>query len=452
MRLPLFWRAYPALVAVVLGAVALWLVLLHRLDLQPRAIEQARQMASLVNVARAALGQVDGINRVAMLKTLAQGSAARVRVREAADQTEAFGQDEFSRRVARELSAQLGPDAQVVRRVNGVPGLWVDFSIGPDRYWLHVPPHDDDGVPQSTPWLVVLVMAMTAAGLAWVLRAVTLPLRELTQATERIRESQAQGQAQMDSRGGLDTPPRTSADPGLAVREIHDLNVGLNLMARQIERSDEERRVMLMGISHDLRTPLTRLMMDVQMSVPDAAAQAAMVEDLRQLDAIIGKFMEYARETPVKPQRVHLADLARREAAAWRHAGDLHVLVDIPTDPVVMADPTELSRVFGNVFENARRYGMTPGKAAAEVEVRARREGGWTELVIEDRGRGVAPEALGRLTVPFYRGDESRSDARGAGLGLAIVEKIVRRLGGELELSNREEGGLRLRIHLRPAP
>lgn len=436
MQLPLFWRAYPALAAVVLGAVALWLVLLQRLDLQPRAIEQARQMASLVSLARAALGQADGINRVAMVKTFGQSGPARVRVREAADQAEPFEQDEFSRRVVRELRAQLGPDAQVARRVNGVEGLWVDFAIGPDRFWLHALPADGEQVPQSTPWLVVLVLAMTAAGLAWVLRAVTGPLRELTQTTERMREGQ--------------TPPQP--DARRAVREIHDLNVGLNLMARQIERADEERRVMLMGISHDLRTPLTRLMMDVELSVPEPAARAAMVDDLQQLNAIIGKFMEYARETPVKPQRVHLAALAQREAASLRHAEDLRVRVEIPADPVVMADPTELSRVFGNVFENARRYGRTSGSGIAEVDVLARREGEWTVLVLQDHGPGVPPESLGRLTTPFYRGDEARSDVRGAGLGLAIVEKIVRRMGGELHLSNRPEGGLSIEIRLKPAP
>lgn len=436
MQLPLFWRAYPALAAVVLGAVALWLVLLQRLDLQPRAIEQARQMAGLVSLARAALGQVDGINRVAMVKTFGQGGPARVRVREAADQAEPFEQDEFSRRVVRELRAQLGSDAQVARRVNGVEGLWVDFAIGPDRFWLHALPADGEQVPQSTPWLVVLVLAMTAAGLAWALRAVTGPLRELTETTERMREGQA--------------PPQP--DPRRAVREIHDLNVGLNLMARQIERAEDERRVMLMGISHDLRTPLTRLMMDVELSVPEPAARAAMVDDLQQLNAIIGKFMEYARETPVQPQRVHLAELAQREAASLRHAEDLRVQVDISADPVVMADPTELSRVFLNVFENARRYGRTPGTSVAEVEVQARRDGEWTVLVLQDHGPGVPPEALGRLTTPFYRGDEARSDVRGAGLGLAIVEKIVRRMGGELHMANRPGGGLRTEIRLRPAP
>jgi two-component system osmolarity sensor histidine kinase EnvZ len=431
----LFWRTFPPLAALVMAVVALWLVLLNRLELEPQALQQARQLATLVNLSRTALGQVDGINRVDMLKTLGQGADVRVRLREPTDRAEPFETDAFSRQLARELRAQLGSDARVARRVNDVEGLWVEFSIGADRFWVQTSVPTPGPLPPSAMWLAAMLLALTAVSLAWIARFVTRPLRELAEATGRIREGQ------LESR----------LDEQQAAREIREVNIGFNLMSQQIERAERDRQVMLSGISHDLRTPLTRLMMDVQMNVPDEASREAMMGDIAQLNAIIGKFMEYARESEVHLARVALQPLVAREAQAAQHVPGLKVQEDVPAEHWVMADEIELGRVFQNLLENARRYACTPGADAAEVHIVSRLELPWVVIAVRDHGPGVAPDQIGRLTTPFYRGDEARSDARGAGLGLAIVDKVVRRMGGELSVANEASGGLRFEVKLKAA-
>jgi two-component system osmolarity sensor histidine kinase EnvZ len=117
-----------------------------------------------------------------------------------------------------------------------------------------------------------------------------------------------------------------------------------------------------------------------------------------------------------------------------------------------MADDTELGRVFSNLFENARRYGRSTDTGIAVVTLSYARTGPWVVVTVRDQGPGVAPERLSQLTTPFFRGDAARTAATGAGLGLAIVEKSLQRMGGTLELANAPDGGLMVHLRLKLAP
>ena len=219
-------------------------------------------------------------------------------------------------------------------------------------------------------------------------------------------------------------------------------------MARELARVEEDRAVMLAGISHDLRTPLARLRLETEMSVNDDEAKRNMAMDIDQLDAIIDKFMDYARpgETAMVPTLI--ARLIDREASAFRDPSQIRINSRVAIDLKVIADETELGRVFQNLFENARRYGRGTYTGVAEVTVSSVRTGPWVIVSVRDQGPGVAPEKLSQLTIPFFRGDAARTAATGAGLGLAIVEKAMQRMGGSLELANAPEGGLLAHVRL----
>jgi two-component system, OmpR family, osmolarity sensor histidine kinase EnvZ len=116
-----------------------------------------------------------------------------------------------------------------------------------------------------------------------------------------------------------------------------------------------------------------------------------------------------------------------------------------------MADDIELGRVLQNLLENARRYGRSIETGIADVIVNGTRAGQWVVISVRDHGQGVDPKKLGRLTTPFFRGDAARTAATGAGLGLAIVEKAVQRMGGTVEIANAPEGGLLATIRLKRA-
>jgi two-component system osmolarity sensor histidine kinase EnvZ len=220
-------------------------------------------------------------------------------------------------------------------------------------------------------------------------------------------------------------------------------------MARELAKVEEDRAVMLAGISHDLRTPLARLRLEAEMSVGDDEARHNMASDIDQLDAIIDKFMDYARpgETHLRP--VLLSKLIDKEAASFRDPGEIRIKSKLEIDLEVLADEVELARVFANLFENARRYGRNNDTGIAMVTVSFVRTAGWVICTVRDTGPGVAPEKLGQLTTPFFRGDAARTAATGAGLGLAIVDKAMQRMGGQVEITNAPDGGLVVHLRLR---
>jgi two-component system osmolarity sensor histidine kinase EnvZ len=162
--------------------------------------------------------------------------------------------------------------------------------------------------------------------------------------------------------------------------------------------------------------------------------------------------MDYARpgETVMRP--VHLARLVEREAARFRDPNQIRIQSRVAADIQVMADEIELGRVFLNLFENARRYGRGTYTGVAEVTVSQVKTGPWVIVSVRDTGPGVPPEKLSQLTTPFFRGDAARTAATGAGLGLAIVDKAMHRMGGSLELANAPDGGLVAHLRLKRAP
>ncbi|QBK05558.1 HAMP domain-containing protein [Hylemonella gracilis] len=295
-----------------------------------------------------------------------------------------------------------------------------------------------EGEPRQSVWLLWLVVGvlLSLAGAAFVAHLINQPFKQLSFATSRIREGDFEA-SRLNER--------------VPTAEIRQVNIGFNRMAQRLAKLDQDRAVMLAGISHDLRTPLSRLRLETEMSVADADARAHMVADLEQLDAIIDKFMDYARPDHVRLERVNLNEVIRSCLYAFEHREDMRFNIDLPSDIWVMADAVELGRVISNLVENARRYGKTPETGITTLDIGVRAREPWVQLRLRDHGAGVAPEHLPNLTKPFYRGDTARTAATGAGLGLAIVEKTLRRMGGRFGVGNSSLGGFSTRIELRQA-
>lgn len=437
LGLSLFSRTFFLLALLLAGGIVAWVQTLRALEFEPRAVQAAQQIASLVNLSRAALRYSDSINRVAVVKTMSDKESMRVLPREPGDRWEAFEVDRFTRRVGAELRSRLDAGTVIARAVNGQPGLWVGFNIDKDPYWLQA---EATRVVPLTPgtWFVWVSIALlaTLVGSVAIARLINQPLRDLSFAASRIREGE------FDS--VLDENTLTS--------EIREVNIGFNRMARELAKVEEDRAVMLAGISHDLRTPLARLRLEAEMSVTDEEALHNMAQDIDQLDAIIDKFMDYARPGEAHLVPVPLAPLVEKEAANFRDPREIRINSQLAIDLRVMADPTELARVFGNLFENARRYGRSTDTGIAVVTVSYARSGPWVIVSVRDEGPGVAPEKLDQLSTPFYRGDAARTAATGAGLGLAIVDKAMQRMGGQFDIDNAPDGGLVAHLRLRRVP
>jgi two-component system osmolarity sensor histidine kinase EnvZ len=426
--LSLFWRTFVLLSVLMLCSTLVWLQLFRSQEYEPRVLRNAHQIATVVNLTRNALIHTDAIARVSLLKTLDDEEDVRLTIREPNDQIRPFGESALEARLAAILIERLGPGTLVASRVNGESGLWVGFQIERDSYWLQMDPERLRPLSNSA-WLVWLALAagLSLLGAAAITARINRPLKQLSRAAGRVREGRYQN---------------TALDEHASTPEIREVNVRFNRMAERLAKVEQERQLMLAGISHDLRTPLARLRLETELSVSDREARQAMAADIEQLDEIIQQFLGYARPDDAALSPVLLAPVISKCITPFRGATRLDISISVPEDLQVMADPVALGRVVSNLLENARRYGQSPGDGISHVQIDARADAGQVVLTLRDHGAGVPPQQLQHLTEPFYRGDEARTSATGSGLGLAIVERAITRMGGRLQLLNHAQGGL----------
>jgi two-component system, OmpR family, osmolarity sensor histidine kinase EnvZ len=437
VRLSLFWRTFFLLALLLVGSAVAWVQTFRVIETAPQGTQNAQQIASLVNLSRAALVHADAIARVSLIKQLAELEGVRVLPREANDKVVPFDNSAQTHHITTELRSRLGKDTLMARQVNGEPGLWVGFVIEGDAYWLLTDLSRIMPVAGKT-WLIWLLIAavLSLSGAALIARLINRPLKALSFAASRVKDGNFEA-------SHLDERAMTS--------EIRDVNVGFNRMAQQLAKIEQDRAVMLAGISHDLRTPLARLRLETEMSVADLSARAHMAADIEQLDSIIDKFLDYARPDQTRLQAVSLNDVLEASLFAVHDAGDMRITMDVAPNTYVQAEEIELSRVLANLIENARKYGKSPHINVTKLDIIVRTKDDWVLLKVRDHGIGVNEEMLKHLTQPFFRGDAARTEATGAGLGLAIVEKTVQRMGGMFALANTASGGLAAHIKLRKA-
>lgn len=438
LQLSLFWRTFFLLVLLILCSSLAWLQVFRTQEYEPRILRNAHQIATVVNLSKTALQQTDAIARVALLKTLADEEDLSIQTREPGDRIELFGRSGIENRLAQEMVKRLGAETVIASRVNEVSGLWVGFQIERDSYWLQMDPDRLQPLGGST-WMTWLAVSLTLslAGAAVMAGLINRPLKHLSLAASQVRD------------GHFDA---TNLDEDAATSEIREVNIGFNRMAERLAKIEQERAVMLAGISHDLRTPLARLRLETELSVADLETRDLMAADIAQLDAIIDKFLDYARPEPSHLEAVLLSGVISRSIAPWRNDPRLQVSVEVDEDLHVKAEQVELVRVLTNLLENARRYGQSAGDGITRVEIVARVHEGWVLLRVRDQGPGVSEEALKNLTQPFFRGDMARTSATGSGLGLAIVERSVQRMGGTFSVFNNSAGGLMALMKFRLAP
>jgi two-component system osmolarity sensor histidine kinase EnvZ len=432
----LFWRNFLLLAGLLLLSVLAWFQVFRTLEQEPRALQSAQGLASLVNLTRAALLYTDPIARVALVKTLVDEENVRIAAREPEDIHRPFEPNTSGHRVAQALIERLGPGTIVAREVNGFDGLWIGFTIEGQNYWLLADPSRLEAVGGRT-WLAWLAtaLALSLVGAVIITRLINQPLQRLAQAAASVREGDFDG---------------ARLDETLPTREIAGVNRAFNRMAEQLARADADRRLMLAGISHDLRTPLARLRLEVEMGVPDAPTRERMASDIADVDTIIGQFLDYARERPTVLAPVPLAATVERAVAPYRARGDVRLRIHVPEGLQPLADAAGLQRILSNLLENAVRHGHSAdGYAVIDIEATAAERD--IALTVRDHGPGVDEALLPRLTEPFFRGESARTTP-GSGLGLAIVRRSAERMGGTCELRNADGGGLAVTVRLPTAP
>ncbi len=329
------------------------------------------------------------------------------------------------------LRAELGPGTEV-RALPGRQQFLVRLQAGGTAYWAAFPmpaPRELDGAPsRALAWSLAIVLLLLATAYVSA-RYLARPLRQLNAAVDEL------------GRGGTPAPL-----PESGPSEIAAVNRRFNAMLANLRQIERDRALLLAGVSHDLRTPLARLRLGVEMGGgDDPAERAGMVADIEEMDRIVGQFLDFARADDTSGRELAELDpivqaCVDRYVAAGREIGFRPGGVR----PLPLK-PTAVSRLVANLVDNALAYGAPPvevvtadGEAFATIEVR-------------DRGAGIAPDDVERLKRPFTRASDARAradGAAGAGLGLAIVERIARMHGGTLEILPRDGGGTIARVRL----
>ena len=251
-------------------------------------------------------------------------------------------------------------------------------------------------------------------------------VRRITRRLERL-------QTRVDALGAGNLEARVQ---GEGCDEVAELARSFNRAADRIQRLVNAQKTVLAGASHELRSPLTRMRMAVELlpgeERPELRTQ--MARDIAELDELIGELLLASRldalDHPANSEEVDLLALLAEEASRTG--------AEVSGQPVVIrGDPRMLRRLIRNLLENARRYA---GGARVEASVRAL-DGGSARVTVADRGPGVSESERERIFEPFYRPPGSAETDGGVGLGLALVRQIARRHGGDVRYVSRDGGG-----------
>ncbi|MGH8778979.1 ATP-binding protein [Paraburkholderia sp.] len=308
----------------------------------------------------------------------------------------------------------------------GLPGkpptLWVRAATDPN--WIVVPVQPlrpPRSLDRMVLWLTVIfsVGVMAALFAAWQLQQ---PLRSLAQAVARFGR-------------GLPVPPVPERGP----RELRQLTHGFNQMVQDIARTENDRAVMLAGVAHDLKTPLARLRLRAEM-LEEAKVRDGVVRDVDSMTHIVEQFLVFAHDGADRSEAVEVDAQCERIVRSYRAvaAGAPAVRTNLTAGPAFRLPAATLDRVLSNLLDNAHAYGAPP------IVVATARVGDGYTLSVSDNGKGIAAQDLINASRPFVRLDPARGGNGHSGLGLAIVERLVRRAGGEWEIGNHDGRGLRV--------
>ena len=404
-----------ALAFVVFQAAALWVV--YRTVIVPVAERSADDLAGLIVLSAQTWVELPPLTRPAFERELARRHGLRLTTVDVGATVDAPSFS-FRSEIEAALSRRIGDDIVL----DGVPGseaawLWLplgehDLHVGffPQRYAVKL--------PLAAMAVVVFGTLLSLLTALFLVRRITVPLARAAAAAGKV------GAGQLP-----DPLPETGPF------ELAELARRFNLMAHEVRELLDNRTTLLAGISHDLRTPMTRLQLNLELlrDKPSPERIDKALIDLADMDSLISGYLELARTTRAEAPAdfdvaALLAELATKSGVVWGGAAPCRI----------SAGPLAVRQIVTNLIQNAQRYG---GDQAVELLLDCAADR--VRIVVRDHGPGIPEAQIDKVFRPFYRLEGSRSLATGGtGLGLAIVRQLAETQGWKVALSNRAGGGL----------
>lgn len=427
----LFGRNVLLIVVLIVAGQLASALLVRQLIIKPRLAQLSVAVARNVSSIRAGLAALPPAQREAFVAQFNRRAMQGVADEDGDGRGERRLLSRLERRFVNEASRGIaleGEGSEIIWRREAGGSLAVRLRLDGVDHWITLP-----GVLPSREFTGAWVVASLTSALLALLGALLIH-RYLNRPLRRVMAS-AHTLA-----GGASPQPLPEDGP----TEIAGLSRSFNQMVRSLAQADDERTLMLAGVSHDLRTPLTKLRLGIEIlrDKADEETMARMTRGVEEMDAIIGQFLDFARSTDGEaPSPVDIDALAAEVAAASAAQG-MPVALRAGGPPAVLLRPRAMRRVLANLVENAWRHGRPPVAMATGVQ------DGFVWIEVSDAGPGIPPGQAEALKQPFRRAEGTRGGPAGAGLGLAIVDRLVRAHGGTLALLPVDGGGLCARITL----
>jgi two-component system osmolarity sensor histidine kinase EnvZ len=331
----------------------------------------------------------------------------------------------FQQHIVDRLRGYYGPRTPVLFSGKPDSRVWIRLDDGAQPWiGVRVPPFVEQTIGMTFAFAVIgLIGSIVLAW--WFARGLTVPLQRLARSAPAM------------SRGEASDLPALDRGP----REVIALEAALRDAAADVRQSARDREMLLAGVSHDLRTPLARLRvaLELQSQIP-RGERDALHTDIDEMDAIIGQFLDYVRDGRDEPvQKLDLGELidtavaeAARAGIAWQRQG--------LSSLVCACRPLSLRRAVRNLMHNAELHGSPPYVLALNDNA------GEIEIVVADHGSGVPDDWLPKAGQPFSRANEARGGKPGAGLGLSLASRVAQMHGGRLVLRNVPAGGFEAKL------
>ena len=329
----------------------------------------------------------------------------------------------FTDEIEAKLAKELGVDnVTVYFKFKPIPRIWIQ-TPEMNGNWVREPlkTYTNYSVELIATWLFG-VPILSSIIILTLLRQMNRPLRRLQNAANSYSK----------------TGKAPYLDTNHGPLEIRQVNQAFNHMVYTLEQTERDRQIMLAGISHDLRTPLTRIRLTAEM-LPDEFFREGLIYDVDDMDAILNQFISYMRDgSDEELTDTNINTLLQELVIQFK---PLDIRFEMQDLPIIPARSLSLKRLIANLINNAKRYGAEP------IELSASHVDEHILITVADHGEGIPPDQVEELMQPFVRGNSART-VQGSGLGLAIVKRIVDIHQGKISIRNREQGGLEVVISL----
>ncbi len=402
-------------------------------EMEPRAQSTAQEISTIVKYTQAAIQTSYPSTRIQLLQSLSQMSEVKIVPAYYFEKINPLPRDVYLALVVDKIKNELGQDTMVTLNHYDIPGIWVSFEISDALFWAVIPRNVIDR-PFPWHWIGwgIVVFLISISGAYFLTNRINKPLNMLINATSELKK-------------GLPfhkIPEETAT-------EFKEVTKAFNEMANNLAKIENERRFIMGSVSHDIRTPLTRLKLSLEMlPKKNESLKESMDQDIDEINQIINQFLDFVRG--FEDENLQSVDfgnfLEELESQHLRLGHKINISKisrsqEIPKKLYVDLRPLAFKRMLDNLINNAVKYAKSK-----DVDLVAKLYEEKIVINILDKGPGIPKEHRKNLLQPFEKLDKARTTDGGSGLGLAIASRIAKSHSGKLELLNRKSGGLNVKV------